>query len=110
MDYGYFKEATFYSYIYFEPLNWLQKLMSQKQKVNIGKLLALEKEFLLYYTCDQFDPWVSADNVYILTKTAAPSNALLMDILKVYNSFGFKNEELGVIDHDPAKCKGFATD
>ena len=84
--------------------------MGQKQKVNIGKLLALEKDFMLYYTCDQFDPWMSADHVYILAKTATPSNELLMDMLRVYNRFGFKNEELGVIDHDPAKCKSVSTD
>ena len=109
-DFSYFKAPIFYSNREFDPVNWLQKLMGQRQKVISGRLIAIENEYVIYYTCNQFDPLVSVDHVFIVTKSPTPSNALVMDILKAYSKFGFNGDELGVVDHTPATCKDVNTD
>ena len=109
-DYGYFKSPVFNSLREFEPVNWLQKLMGQRQKVVSGRLIAIENDFLIYYSCNQFDPMVSVDHVFIVTKTAAPSSALVTEILKAYGKFGFRDEEIGVVDQSSASCKELNTE
>jgi hypothetical protein len=84
--------------------------MGQTQKKITGRIIEIENEFMIYYTCNQFDPVVSVDHVFIATKTATPSNALIMDILKAVGKHRFNGEELGIIDHDPAKCKEVNTE
>ena len=53
---------------------------------------------------------VSVDQVFIVTKTAAPSSALVTEILKAYGKFGFRDEEIGVVDQSSASCKELNTE
>ena len=110
-NFGYLKTAEFFSYDQFDPLNPLQKLMGQKQKAASGRAIATDNNnYWIVHACNQMDPWVATDAVYVFAKSPVLTNQQGMDILKAANKFGYEGAEFGVVDHDPAKCKEVTTD
>ena len=105
-------ESTVYTYVLtesnelrytdkFAPVLWWLKLFGVKEEPLSYKVIATDQEnYWLFHYCNQMNPYLSIDELYLSTKEKKPSELVLNEVYERYTSFGYSMGELKYVDQD----------